>query len=111
MCLWQLIFNPLHNSTNQIEKHLRNHSSHYADNFHYTKEVITCTTKLTPFAVSKDEWRTLVSPQRVHFMYCDMPKGTSRAEATLNSEKINLAVIELHLFECIGQLLSPRGPQ
>ena len=35
-------------------------------------------------------------------MYCDMPKGTSRAEATLNSEKIKpvaLAVIELHLSE------------
>ena len=33
-------------------------------------------------------------------MYCSMPKDTSRAEATLNSEKINpvaLAVIELRL--------------
>ena len=35
-----------------------------------------------------------------------MPKGTSRAEATLNSEKIEpvaLAVIELHLSEGISQ--------
>jgi len=40
------------------------------------------------FAVSKDE----------HCMYSLMPKGTSPAEATLNTEKIKLialAVIEL----------------
>jgi len=39
-------------------------------------------------------------------MYCGMPKGTSRAEATLNSEKIKpiaLAVIELCLTESIIQ--------
>ena len=38
-----------------------------------------------------------------------MPKGTCRAEATLNSEKIKpvaLAVIELRLFEGISQLLA-----
>ena len=38
-----------------------------------------------------------------------MSKGTSQAEATLNSEKINpvaLAVIELHLSEGISQLLT-----
>jgi len=28
------------------------------DKFHYTKEAITCTTKLTPITVSKDEWDT-----------------------------------------------------
>ena len=42
-------------------------------------------------------------------MYCGMPKGTSRAEATSNSEKIKpvaLAVIELCLSEGISQLLS-----
>ena len=38
-----------------------------------------------------------------------MPKGTCRAEATSNSEKIKpvaLAVIELHLSEGISQLLT-----
>ena len=38
-----------------------------------------------------------------------MPKGTSRAEATSNSEKIKpvaLAVIELRLSEGISQLVS-----
>ena len=42
-------------------------------------------------------------------MYCGMPKGTSQAEATLNSEKIKpvvLAVIKLCLSEGISQLLS-----
>ena len=39
-------------------------------------------------------------------MYCGMPKGTSRAEAMSNSEKIKpvaLAVIELRLSEGISQ--------
>ena len=39
-------------------------------------------------------------------MYCGMPKGTSRAEAMLNSEKIKpiaLADIELRLSEGISQ--------
>jgi len=35
--------------------------------------------------------RTLVSPRRTHCMHCGMPKGTSLAEATSNSEKINRA--------------------
>ena len=38
--------------------------------------------------------------------YCGMPKGTSRAEATSNSENIKpvaLAVIELRLSEGISQ--------
>jgi len=42
--------------------------------------------------------RTLVSRWRMHWMYWGMPKGTSWAEATLNSEKIKpvaLAIIEL----------------
>ena len=36
----------------------------------------------------------------MHCMYCGMPKGTSWAEATLNSEKIEpvaLAIIQLRL--------------
>ena len=42
-------------------------------------------------------------------MYCGMPKGTCRAEATSNSEKIEpiaLAVIELRLSEGISQSVS-----
>ena len=42
-------------------------------------------------------------------MYCGMPKGTCRAEATSNSERIKpvaLAVIELHLSEGISQLFT-----
>ena len=38
-----------------------------------------------------------------------MPKGTSRAKATLNSEKIKpvaLTIVELRLSEGISQLLS-----
>ena len=45
----------------------------------------------------------------MHYIYCGMPKGTSRAEATSNNEKIKpvaLAVIELRLFDSISQLLS-----
>ena len=53
--------------------------------------------------------RSLVSPWKMHCTYCGIPKGTSRAEATLNNKNINpvaLAVIELCLFEGISQLLS-----
>jgi len=42
-------------------------------------------------------------------MYCGMPKGTSRAEVMLDSEKIKpvaLAVIELRWSEGIRQLVS-----
>ena len=42
----------------------------------------------------------------MHCTYCGMPKGTSRAEAMLNSEKIKpvaLVVIELRLSEGISQ--------
>ena len=45
----------------------------------------------------------------MHCMYCGMPKGTSRAEAKSNSEKIKpvaLVIIELRLFEGISQLLT-----
>ena len=45
----------------------------------------------------------------MHCTYCGKQKGTSRAEATLNSEKIKpvaLAIIELHLSEGISELLS-----
>ena len=42
----------------------------------------------------------------MHCMYCGMPKGTSWAEETPNSEKLKpvaLAVIELCLSEGISQ--------
>ena len=42
----------------------------------------------------------------MHGMYCGMPKGTSRAEATSPREKIKpvaLAVIELRMSESISQ--------
>jgi len=42
-------------------------------------------------------------------MYSDMAKGTSRVEATLNSEKIKpvaLAIVELRESESIRQLVS-----
>ena len=41
----------------------------------------------------------------MHCTYCGIPKDTSQAEVTFNSEKINpvaLAIIELCLFEAIG---------
>ena len=43
-----------------------------------------------------------------------MPKGTSQAEVTLNSEKIKpvfLAIIDLRLSECSSQAVSYLGSQ
>jgi len=43
---------------------------------------------------------------KMHCMYNNMSKGTSRAEATLNSEKIKpvaLAIVELHKSDGIRQ--------
>jgi len=45
----------------------------------------------------------------MHCTYCGVPKGTSRAKATLSSEKIKpvaLAIIELRWSEGITQLVS-----
>ena len=45
----------------------------------------------------------------MHCTYCGMPKGTCRAEVTLNSEKVKpvaLTVIKLRLSEGISQLLT-----
>ena len=50
----------------------------------------------------------------MHCTYCGMPKGTSRAEVTSNSEKIKsvaLAVVKLHLTEGISQAVSQPGSQ
>ena len=48
----------------------------------------------------------MVSPCCVNCTYCGMPKGTSQAEVTFNSEKIKpvvLTVIELCLSEGVSQ--------
>ena len=55
--------------------------------------------------ISKDEWNTKENTGLVH-KECIVPKGTSRAEAASNSEKIKvraLAFIELYLTEGIYQ--------
>ena len=79
------------------------------DDFHFEGKPLHACTKSTPFPVSKDEWDTKEDTGKSHCMYCGMPKGTCRAEATLNSEKIKpiaLAVIELCLSEGISQSVS-----
>jgi len=82
-------------STNQelFEKHLCNKSSCYenTDNFllckgsHHMQRPNLC------FSLSAKmngtQRRTLVSPWRMHCTYYDMPKDTSHAEVTSNSEK------------------------
>jgi len=56
------MFNPSYSSMNQelFEKHLSNKVAtiKIMDDLRYAKETITCTTKLIPFTVSKDEWNT-----------------------------------------------------
>ena len=52
---------------------------------------VLATAKSTPFAVSQDEWDTKENTgksMKMHCTYCGMPKGTSLAEVTSNSEKI-----------------------
>jgi len=59
------------------------------------------------FTVSTDERRTIVSPQRIYFIYCGMPKGT-HAKVALNSKKITpiaLAIIELRMLVWRNQSL------
>ena len=54
--------------------------------------------------------RTKVSAQYVYFTYCGIPKGTSRDEATSNSEKIKPIALAITLSEGIskagGQVVS-----
>jgi len=70
------------------------------------------TTKLMLFTVSKDEWNTKEDSGQSLKNTLDVlryAKGTSRAEATSNDEKIKpaaLAVIELHWSEGIRQVVS-----
>ena len=89
--LLSAMFNPLHSSANQelFEKHY-NQNSHY-ENYGWFPEAITCYRQNRHFLLSEKmngtQRRTLVSPWRMHCTYCGMPKGTSWAKATLNSEK------------------------
>ena len=68
------------------------------DDFRYKGKPSRAIAKSTLFAVSKDEWDTKEDTGKS--MKNALPKGTCRAEATSNNEKIKpvaLAVIELHL--------------
>ena len=81
------------------------------DNFCYKGKPSRATTKLTLFAVRKDELdteeNTGKSMKNALYVLCSgMSKGTSRAKVTLNSEKIKpiaLAIIKLCLSEGISQ--------
>jgi len=93
------VFNPLPTSTNReaFEKKLCNQSSQYEKYGKFSimkRKPSHATTKSTLLSVSKDKWNTrraLVSPQRMHCMYCGMPKGTSWAEVMSKNEKKNQA--------------------
>ena len=84
------------------------------NDFHLEGKPSRARAKSTPFPVSKDEWDTKEDTDNsmknaLYVLYCGMPKGTCRAEATSNSEKskpVALAVIKLHLSEGISQLLT-----
>ena len=76
------------------------------NDFRYEGKSSRATAKLTPFAVSKDEWDTKEDTSKSMKKYCSMPKDTSWAELTSNSEKIKpvtLAIIKLRLSESISQ--------
>jgi len=58
--------------------------------------------------------RAVLSPWRMHCIYSGMVKGTSRAEAMSNSEKIRpvaLAIVELRETEGIRQAGGRAGGQ
>ena len=99
------MFNSLHSSVNQhlLEKLLCNQGSHYeryrrfllSKGSHHVKPPNQCFSRSAQ--INGTQERTLVSPWRMHCKYCDVPEGTSWAEAMLDSEKIHpiaLAVIE-----------------
>jgi len=74
-----------------FEKNLWHHYETFGQ-FQLQKEAITCHHQLTLFAVSKDEWDTVVKkPEEcIVCTYCCMLKGTSWAVAMLNNEKSSL---------------------
>jgi len=98
------MFNPLFGSTNQ---------KLFKKNFYQLKTIsVTNGSHHVQSMVNKDEWtqrRAVVSPWRMHCVYNDMAKGTSWAEATLNSKKIKpvaLTIVELRESEGIRQAVS-----
>jgi len=73
-------------------------------------EAITCLPQNWHFSwwtkMNGTQRRAVVSPWRMYYMYSGMAKGTSRAEATSNSEKIKpvaLPIVELRESEGIRQ--------
>ena len=66
------------------------------DDFHYEGKLSRAIAKSTLFTVSKDEWDTKentgkpMKDGKMHFTYYGMPKGTSQAGATSNSENPKL---------------------
>ena len=82
----------IHSNMNQklFLKHFCNHYEKY-ERFSFEKKSLCVTAEfahLLSAKMSGTQNRTLVSPWRMHCTYCSMPKGTSRAEVTSNSEKI-----------------------
>ena len=107
------IFNSLHSSMNQelFGKTVCNQSRHYekCGRFPFNMQgKPSC--KLALFTVSKDEWnaKELVSPCRMHWTYCSMPKGTSQAEPTWNSEIIKPVALAVSSYT--GLKVSVRIP-
>ena len=86
------------------QRHLCNQGSHHEKfrQFRYTKEAITYNHQINAFYCQEDTGKSLKNT--LHILRY-MPKGTSQAKGTLNSEKIKpvaLAVIKLCLTEGIN---------
>ena len=108
------MFNSLHSSTHQelFEKLLRDQGSHYEKYRQFPlckgSHHVQPPNQHPPLSVKMNgtQRRVLVRPGRMHYVYCGMPKGTSQAEVTSNSEKVMLvalADIEVCLSEGISQ--------
>ena len=79
------------------------------DDFHYKRKPSCAIAKSILFAVSKDEWDTKEDTGKsmknaLYIDCCGIPKDTSRAEATLNSEKCSLSRYQVKAS--VSQLLS-----
>jgi len=80
------------------------------DNFYYAKEAITCNHQINTFRCQQRcEWNTKQDSDKfIVRTYCGIPKGTSWAEVTSNSEiskPVALAVIGLNI-QLVSQLVS-----
>ena len=101
------MFNPLHSSMNQ-ENHLCNQCSHYGKygRFLLQKKPSRATAKLLSAKMNGTQRRILGKSMK-NALY--MPKGTSLADVTSNSEKIKppaLAIVEIRLSEGIIQTVT-----